>query len=300
MALTGVDLNLLPILDALLSERNVTRAAERMSVGQPAMSSALARLRKQLGDPLLVRDGRTYTLSALAESLVVPVREVVAAADAVLGVRTPFDPARAKRTFTIMTSDYVTMVLLKPLLAAFTTDAPGVQLNVMRFGADFEERLRRAGVDLLICPMQLTEALTDLPRTVLFEDIFVLVGDRDHPDLRQPVSIERFRQLRYVGNPGLVVAQLEAQGVFPNTQLNVLAGHAIVPFFLTGTQLVSLIQERLARAVCEQARLRIQPSPVALQPLVEVMHWSTINSADPGHQWLRSRLVEQAKELAAS
>jgi DNA-binding transcriptional LysR family regulator len=300
MALTGVDLNLLPILDALLSERNVTRAAERMSVGQPAMSSALARLRKQLGDPLLIRDGRAYTLSALAESLIVPVREVVAAADAVLGVRTPFDPSRAKRTFTIMTSDYVTMVLLKPLLATLATQAPGVQLNVTRFGLDFEEQLRRASVDLLICPMQLTEALTDLPRTVLFEDNFVLVGDRDNPDLREPVSVERFRQLRYVGNPGLVVAQLEAQGVFPDTQLNVLAGHAIVPFFLTGTELVSLIQERLARAVCEQAQLRIQPSPVPLQSLVEVMHWSTINAADPGHQWFRSSLIQQAKKLTES
>lgn len=296
MSLSGIDLNLLPILDALLCERNVTRAAERMSVGQPAMSSALARLRKQLGDPLLVREGRVYRLSALAESLVVPVRELVAAAEVVLGAHTPFDASRAKRTFTVMTSDYLTMVLLKPLLAEMATTAPGIQLNVVAFGDDFGERLRRAAVDLVICPMQLSESLTDLPRTVLFEDTWVLVGDRDHPDLQHEVSIERFAELRYAGNPALLSAQFEAQGVVVDSQLNVQA-HVTVPFLLTGTRLVSLIQERLARAVCEPARLRIQPSPVPLQPLVEVMHWTRANAGDPAHQWLRARLVEQAKQV---
>jgi DNA-binding transcriptional LysR family regulator len=296
MALSGVDLNLLPILDALLCERNVTRAAERMSVGQPAMSSALARLRKQLGDPLLVREGRVYRLSALAESLVVPVRELVASAEAVLGARAPFDPLRAKRTFTVMTSDYVTMVLLKPLLVEVATTAPGIQLNVVPFGADFDEQLRRAAVDLLICPMQLSQSLVDLPRTVLFEDNYVLVGDRDHPDLQHEVSIEKFAELHYAGNPALVAAQLEAQGVFLDSRLNVQP-HVIVPFLLTGTRLVSLIQERLARSVCAAARLRIQPSPVPLPPLVEAMHWSRANTGDPAHQWLRESLVHQAAQI---
>ena len=90
MSLSGVDLNLLVALDALLAERNVTRAAERMSLGQPAMSAALARLRKQLGDPLLIREGRTYRLTTLAESLIEPVREAMVAAEQVLGARQPF------------------------------------------------------------------------------------------------------------------------------------------------------------------------------------------------------------------
>lgn len=223
MALTNVDLNLLPALDALLGERHVTRAAERLSIGQSAMSSALGRLRRHFGDPLLVRAGCEYRLSALAESLVDPVRELLAAADDILGKHNSFEPATAERTFTIMTSDYATMLLLKPLLAEMTAEAPGIRFRVTAFADDFEERLRRAGVDLLICPMQLSGALNDLPRAVLFEDQYVLVGDRDNPDLKSPVDIEEFRSLRYVGNPLLVDAQLAAHGIRRTAELAVQA-----------------------------------------------------------------------------
>jgi DNA-binding transcriptional LysR family regulator len=116
VALNGVDLNLLPALDALLAERNVTRAAERMSLGQPAMSAVLARLRKHFGDPLLVREGRGLVLTTLAASLVAPVQEAMAATEAVLGARPPFDPRTDARSFTLVGSDYVALVLLRPLM----------------------------------------------------------------------------------------------------------------------------------------------------------------------------------------
>jgi DNA-binding transcriptional LysR family regulator len=294
MALSGLDMNLLPVLDALLTERSVTRAAERMSVGQPAMSSALARLRKQLGDPLLVREGRMYRLSALAESLVVPVRDLVVAAEDVLGVRKPFDPARAMRRFTIETSDYVAMVLLKPLMVELAAEAPGVLLSVVAAGPGAEERLRRASVDLLICPLQMSALMKDLPRTVLFEDRYVLVGDRDNSDLDDDIDVDRLRELRYVGQPVFTAPQLEAQGILQRRAMN-MESHVVIPFLLSGTRFVSLVQERLARAVCEQAHLRIRPCPVPLPPLVEALHWTAPNSDDPAHRWLRSRLVDQAK-----
>lgn len=296
VSLTGVDLNLLPMLHALLTERNVTRAAERMSIGQPAMSSALARLRKHFGDPLLVREGRVYRLSAQAESLVVPVRELVAAADALLGVRTPFDPATARRTFTVMTSDYVIMMLLNPLLAGLMTEAPGIRLNVVRFADDFEERLRRASVDLLICPMQLAGALDDLPRARLFEESFVLVGDPANPDLHGEVDADRFRRLRFAGNPAVIGPQLEAQGMAPDLALTV-ESHVLIPVLLRGTRLVSLVQERLARQVGQRIDLSVHPSPVPLQPMVEALHWTTTTDDDPAHRWLRTKLIAQAREL---
>jgi DNA-binding transcriptional LysR family regulator len=284
------------MLEALLTERNVTRAAERMSLGQPAMSAALARLRKQLADPLLIREGRTYRLSALAESLIEPVRELVEAADELLGARKPFDPARLRRTFTVMTSDYVTLVLLKPLLGTLARQAPGVQLNVVPFDEDFESRLRRSGVDLLICPMQFTEVLGGLPYTVLFEDRYVLAGDRDNPLFAGEITAESFRDLRYVGNPVLLAAQLEALGVARTSELNVYA-HVIVPFILSGTPLVSFVQERLARAVREVAHLAIRPSPVPLETLREALFWTHSSKTDPAHEWLRARLIQQAAEL---
>jgi DNA-binding transcriptional LysR family regulator len=299
VSLSGVDLNLLVALDALLTERNVTRAAERMSLGQPAMSAALARLRKQFGDPLLVREGRSYRLTTLAESLLDPVREAIAAADQVLGVRRPFDPRTDERVFSVMASDYVTLVLLRPLLSELAVEAPHVRITIMATGSDFDDKLRRGSADLLIYPVDLAETLSGLPRTVLFSDRFVLTADRDNPDL-DDVDVERFRTLPYAGVsgavPSLVESQLEAQGIAPRVEV-ATETQLIVPFLLVGTRLVGFVQERLVRAVAPHADLRTAPSPVELRPLVEAMYWTTRSSDDPAHRWLRARLVEQARRI---
>lgn len=300
MSLSGVDLNLLVALDALLTERNVTRAAERMSLGQSAMSAALARLRKQLGDPLLVREGRTYRLTTLAESLVEPVREAVAAADQVLGVRRPFDPRTDERTFVVVASDYVTLVLLRPLLAELAVEAPRVRISVVATGSDFDDRLRRGSADLLIYPVDLAEPLGGLPRTVLFSDRFVLTGDRDNPDLDDEVDVERFSRLPYAGIsgavPSVVESQFEALGIVPRIEV-LTQSHVILPFLVAGTRLVSFVPERLVRAVSAHAHVRTVRSPVELRPLVEAMYWATRSSDDPAHRWLRARLVEQAERI---
>ena len=113
--LTGIDLNLLVALDALMAERSVTRAAERMSVGQPAMSATLRRLRCVFDDPLLVTGMVT---TPLADSMVEPVREALSLIERALATRSQFDPSSSERTFRVVASDFVTLVLLRPLLAA--------------------------------------------------------------------------------------------------------------------------------------------------------------------------------------
>src|ERR1700754_4132374 len=130
VGIASVDLNLLIALDALLSERNVTRAAERTSVGQPAMSASLARLRKHFDDQLLVRQGRQVMPTPLAESLVGPVREALAAVETVLVRSRAFAPRTDRAAFTIVAADYVTMVLLRPLFGAITDEAPYVRISV--------------------------------------------------------------------------------------------------------------------------------------------------------------------------
>lgn len=300
MSLSGVDLNLLVALDALLTERNVTRAAERMSLGQSAMSAALARLRKQLGDPLLVREGRTYRLTTLAESLVEPVREAIAAADQVLGVRRPFDPRTDERAFSVIASDYVTLVLLRPLLAALAVEAPGVRISIMATGGDFDDRLRRGSADLLIYPVDLAEPLSGLPRTVLFSDEFVLVADRDNPDVADELDVDAFTRLPYAGIggavPAVVESQLEALGVVPRLEA-VTQNHVILPFLVAGTRLVSFVPQRLLRSMSAHAQVRTVRFPIELRPLVEAMYWTTRSSDDPAHRWLRARLVEQAARI---
>ena len=190
MTLRSFDLNLAPALCALLEERNVTRAAERLSMGQPAMSAALARLRRHFDDPLLVRDGREYRLSTFAESLLEPVRAAMTALDFTAIGRQAFNPAMDARSFTIATSDYVALVFLRPLLAGLAHEAPQVRLRLVPITLGMGDALRRGALDLVLLPMELANELHGLPRKALFEDRFVLAADRANPALAGITSLD--------------------------------------------------------------------------------------------------------------
>lgn len=125
MNLAGVDLNLLVALDALLDERSVTRAADRLGLSQPGMSNTLARLRKLVGDPLLVREGLTLVPTPRAESLRQPVQEALSLIQAALDDRrSDFDPGSDRATFTISCSDYSLLMLIGPLVRRLAAAAP--------------------------------------------------------------------------------------------------------------------------------------------------------------------------------
>jgi DNA-binding transcriptional LysR family regulator len=123
-----LDLNLLLAFEALMAERSVTRAAERMSVGQPAMSASLARLRTFFGDPLLVRDGRSLVPTPRALELTASFEEALDLIDSALRTSHSFDPRTAHRAFTVMASDYVLLLLLGPLVAKLEAEAPNLRL----------------------------------------------------------------------------------------------------------------------------------------------------------------------------
>src|SRR5919198_6206462 len=116
MDLGGLDLNLLVALDALLSERSVTRAAQRVGLSQPGMSNALARLRAQFGDPLLVRQGAALVPTSRAEALAGPVHEALALVRGALGEPVAFDPAHDRRSFRVSCSDYSVLMVIGPLV----------------------------------------------------------------------------------------------------------------------------------------------------------------------------------------
>src|SRR4051812_37211025 len=163
-----IDLNLLIALDALLAERNVTRASERMHMTQSAMSGVLSRLREYFDDPLLVAVGRTMRLSPRAESLVQPVRDILLKVDSTLGVRPEFEPATAKRHFTIIASDYVSNVLLGEVLRRIAVAAPGLGFDIQPTSSGMEQDLDQGRVDFLVTPAHLT--LSEHPQAVLFDD----------------------------------------------------------------------------------------------------------------------------------
>src|SRR5919197_1539975 len=172
MDLGGLDLNLLVALDALLSERSVTRAARRVGLSQPGMSNALARLRRQCGDPLLVRQGAVLVPTSRAEALAGPVREALALIRGALDDPVPFDPARDRRSFRVSCSDYTVLMLIGPLVRTLASEAPGVAVEVLPRLADADRALRDADVDLVVEPTEIM-GQTDLPGTRLWEDRWV-------------------------------------------------------------------------------------------------------------------------------
>jgi DNA-binding transcriptional LysR family regulator len=301
MGLNSVDLNLLLALDALLSERNVTRAAERLSVGQPAMSAALGRLRKHFDDPLLVREGKTLVPTPAAAALAPLVRDAVTATEAVFGRPRGFDPLVDRRSFTIMASDYVTLILLRGLVARLAVEAPLQRVNVIPVQGDFAEQLRKGQADLLVLPTELTGARFPFPHQHLFHDRYVLVADADNDAVGSIVTAEEFAQLPYVAYsggplPSIADSQLEGLGIPRRVEMSTQS-FVVAAFLVTGTPFVSLVHERLARQVARQAHLKVLEAPVPLRPISEALFWNPRDTDDPAHSWLRERIAAEASGL---
>jgi DNA-binding transcriptional LysR family regulator len=298
----GVDLNLLTALDALLSEQNVTRAAERLSIGQSAMSAALKRLRKHFDDPLLVREGRTMVPTPLAQTLTEPVREAMLSVEMVLGRPKGFDPSIHRRSFTIMASDYVTLILLRPLLARLSNDAPLQQVNVVPVSQDFGDQLRAGRLDMIVIPTELVDPKLGLQQRHLFDDRYVLIADNSNEAVSQSMSTEEFSSLPYVAYsggplPSIAEGQMDALGVVRRIEMSTQS-FVVTPFLIAGTPFVSLVHERLARHVAGPAQLKIVDAPIPLRPISEALFWNPRNQDDLAHSWLRRRIMEQATELA--
>lgn len=300
---TKVDLNLLVPLNALLSERSVTRAAERVSVSQPAMSTALAKLRRHFNDPLLVRAGRAMVLSPLAESLVDPVKELLGGMYEVLDRTDQFDPVTSARTFNLVADDYVTAVMLRPLLSELSELSevvPGVRISVTGVHSGMFDRLRRGETDLLIWPPNvLSDELTSFSRSDLPPDELVAVVDRGHPDVGRILSLEELGALPHVriGSQSMPLSGLTFGdcGVSDRTVAvsDTFAGAASM---VSGTRMVAVIPRRLFERLGNPMSLRAVPLEPAGE-LTEAMYWDPRNTADPAHRWLRECIQEMASHL---
>jgi len=304
MDLRRVDLNLLVSLDALLRERHVTLAAKRMSVSQPAMSSSLARLRALLGDPLLVRAGRGLVLTSFAEGLREPLSNILESIDLVLTDRPQFDPAVDKRTFTIAASDYITLVMLREVVARLSKVAPGVRLHVQPVLSDYVDHLRQDTIDLIVLPLEVAEDVGDMSRATLFIDRFVCAAGKDNPIDTSSLTVEEFSRLPYIayrvnGEPSNVDRQLDELGI-PRSVEMTTESFLIAPFMLSGTGFIAMLHERLAQAVGDIAGIVLFEPPVALRPITQSLFWHPRRTDDPAHRWLRELLVEVAQEVGAS
>ncbi|MFI1459159.1 LysR family transcriptional regulator [Nocardia carnea] len=294
--LRNLDLNLLTTLDALLTERNVTRAAENLGLSQPAVSAALRRLRRHFHDELLHRSGNRYELTPLAEQLREPAAAALVGIQRVFDAVPAFDPATSSREFTVLVSDYAATVFCDQVATVLAEQAPGVRLRLdQQTGAHIDqapESLRTA--DGTFLPHGF---LTDLPSIDVFTDSWVLIVSADNTEVGDTVTLEQLAELPWVVTYHAPTAftpaarQLRMIGIEPDIRV-VVQSFLAVPFMVTGTRCVALLQRRLADRLAAAANVRVIPCPWEVVPLVEAFWWHPTHRADPAHQWLRSVLTE--------
>ena len=303
MNLRNVDLNLLVVLDALLEERNVSRAGRRIGLSQPAMSAALGRLRELFRDPLLVRVGRGLALTEGAEELIVPVRDILTRVEQAIEERPKFNPRTDERAFSISASDYATLVLIVPLVRALVAEAPGITIHLLPRFRDVAQVLKSDQADIVIEPRELF-AGSKFPSQIVFTDRWLCVTDVNNPHVRRGrLTMERYLRLPHlvygIGNDrqlNLADQHLRKTGVHRRIEVTV-ESFLLVPFLLEGTEMVSLILERAAQRLSGLTSVRTFKPPVELPDIHEAMYWHPRHTADLGHRWLRDRLQAIAGRL---
>ncbi len=292
------DLSLAPTLDAILSEKSVTRAATKLGVTQSAVSHSLRKLREHFGDELLVRAPDGFVLTARGERLAEAVRKSLDLLDAAEG-DAPFDPSEARRTFTIAMADFVALVLLTPLLERVAKEAPNVEIVVRPLTNESERALETAAVDLLISHPRSTPA--GCFRQKLADDGWLTLVRKGHPALRSgKLDLERFAALGHVlvaprgFARGAVDEALEAAGKARRIAVRV-PQLALAAFIVARTDLVTTAIASAARAAASHLPIALVETPLDLPRQTWVQLWHERSQRDEGHVWLRSLLVDVAR-----
>ena len=292
--LRNVDLNLLVVLEALLAERHISRAALRLHLSQPAVSHALARLRQLLDDPLLVRGQGGLVLTARAHELSGPLAEALAQVRILLGP-SGFQPATARRTFRLAMSDYGAMVVLPNLLRAVRKAAPGIELVVTQGSREaMSAQVADGEIDLALGVFVYQPE--GVKMAALFEEEYGCAVDaatvRDHGRLDQVAYLARSHVLVAAHNAKVdpIDAAIAKHG--GRRKIACVVPHwSVAPALIAGTNLVLTTARRSLAALEDDPRFAVFEPPFAFPGFTFSAIWHERNDADPGHAWLRERLL---------
>jgi DNA-binding transcriptional LysR family regulator len=299
--LRNQDLAMLPVLRALLLERNVTRAGEMVGLSQPAASAALARLRRRFRDELLVRVGREFELTPFASTLLERLETATAALERLFGEE--FDPTTTTRDFTVVASDYTVAIMaeeVNKILAVESPGSPTIDLRQLTAegAVDIDALIRHH--DAVVLP---SEAVRGYPGVPLLRDRWVcivarsndLVADvltRDHLETLPLVSTYSQRDpLHYAP-----LREMRKLGIEPRVDA-VTDSFLTVPFLVANSSRIAFLHERLARRLAPIVPIRILPSPVDVGAVTLSMRWHPTLDDDPAHRWFRHLLTDAAERI---
>lgn len=300
--LAAVDLNLLVALDALLSERSVTRAAAQVGIGQSAMSSALARLRKLLGDEILTRTPEGMRLTPRALSLREAVRVALRQFQGIVQHEDVFDPATVERAFTIALPGSVEVYLVPRLLALLRREAPGVRLTLRALDyATVLEELDADRLDLGLGVM--TRGQTHHKVRPLYRFGYLCLFNPALLGLRAPLSLDDFLRFPHIMTSldgtgrGVVDEALAAIGRTRRLAAST-PRFTTVAFHVQAAPIIATMVDELALTFARQLGLETSPVPVHLDEFTYSMLWHASYDQDPAHRWLREILVRLGREAA--
>jgi DNA-binding transcriptional LysR family regulator len=292
-----MDLNLLAYFDALISEGQVSRAAERVNLSQPAMSLALKRLRETFDDPLLVRTPSGMVPTSRALELIGPVRELLRQSHDLLKPREHFVPAHATGPFVLMSTDYVSLLLMPPLARRFEQLAPQAQLigrsaNPEQLKHWFDSGQVDIGVGYCVNPPG------ELRIRPAFEEQLVCIAREGHGSIQGSVTLEQFTAIPHVQiRPGdmryavLLDRALSERGVEARIGV-VVYDFVVAPEIVASSDMIAVVPERMAKRYARIAGLQVLPLPVDVPPLTFSMIWHERTHREPVYQWLREIVLE--------
>jgi DNA-binding transcriptional LysR family regulator len=297
-----LDLNLLVVFDAVMQERNTTRAAKKLNMSQPAVSHALTRLRSALADELFVRTPEGMLPTPQAEHLAPSIRQALADLGAVLENKRTFEPQEVARTFVIALNNYAALVIGPALAATVVREAPRVTLDLRPSGTlDITEQLDRGDIALALGGVAApAERFCDVR---LFDDGFACLLRKDHPAIGHDgtIDIERLAELPHLDvsstgeGTGFVDAELSRRGL--KRRIALRAPLLVTAGILAQSDMVTVIAKGAAQAFAIKSSLQVLDLPFPAPTLPIAMLWHRRLEDQPPHRWLRQLIVRVCKTL---
>ena len=305
MNLDRFDLNLLVAFEALMTEGQVTRAAHRLHITQPALSGALARLRTIFDDPLFVQQGKSMRPTMRARELDVPIRAALAQVRQALG-KPHFTPQTSTLTARIATSDDIELTLMSKVVSRLRTLAPGMRLIIRRVAGVFElpvEELESGALDFAIGPFPrgAHQPGGAIASAAAFVDRLVCVARNGHPTVKRSLSCAQFLDASHVvvyypaSGAGIVDRLLMERGE-RQRKITMEVPHFSTAIFTAGqSDLLASVPSRIAKHLSGATGVRIFKFPFPAPQFSYSLHWHSRHTADPAHTWLRQLILETAK-----
>lgn len=297
------DLNLLPVFLAVMEERSVTRAAQRLGITQPALSNALTRLRAMLMDPLFIRERYGMQPTQKAEELAPIIAAALASLDAAILGQRDFDPEKSTQLVTLAPNSYVELVLVPAIVARLRERAPNMAVRLTPFGTDLAETGVISGSTAMVIG-RVVEPPDNLVVQHVMDDGLACIVRRGHPTVDRKMTRKQYEQLKHVNvlppgrlRVGLFQA-LEKQGLRRDVAVSVTHFLA-VPEVVAVTDYCATLPAQICRKLASDKRLKVLPAPVDLGTFPVEIAWHVRYRDDPAHRWLRALVSDVAGEVAA-